>query len=158
MSEESIVVEGAMCKCQFGNKPDKIKVLSQDKEYANDGKLIVSTKDIGGSTLEANCFGTCPKLGSPPPPCKPMITEWKNFYTEVTLSNGGQIILKSSKAVCAIAGSPCIEFIDDGQTEEIAPQNFENVDKEVHTQLNPLINIEDMECPEPTNDNIIIKF
>ncbi|MFV0329235.1 MAG: DUF4280 domain-containing protein [Dysgonomonas sp.] len=158
MSEESIVVEGAICKCQFGNKPDKIKVISHQKEYANDGKLMVTTLEIGAATLEANCFGTCPKLGSPPPPCKPVITEWQDFYEEVTLSNGGQIILKSSRAICAVAGSACIEFMDDGQIEEIAQQNFDNADEEMHSQLNPLIDIADIGCPEPLNEGIIIKL
>ena len=51
MAEKHIVVQGAMCKCQFGQAPDKIKVLSHKKEYANDKdaskKLIVTTKEIG---------------------------------------------------------------------------------------------------------------
>ena len=38
MAEKHIVVQGAMCKCQFGQAPDKIKVLSHKKEYANDKK------------------------------------------------------------------------------------------------------------------------
>ncbi len=158
MSEESIVVEGAMCKCKFGNKPDKIKVLSHQKEYANNGKLIVTTRETGANTLEANCFGTCPKSGSPPPPCKPVITEWQDYYEAVELSNGGQVILKSSKAVCAVAGSPCIEFLDDGQIEEISQQNFDNADKETQAQLNPLVNIEDLSCPEPEGEGLTIKY
>lgn len=156
MAENKIVVDGATCKCQFGNAPDNLKVISHQKEYANNGKLIVTTKEIGNATLEKNCFGTCPKLGSPSPPCKPVITEWQGYYEEVTLCNGGQIIIDSSKAVCAIAGSPCIEIINPGQIEEPCSQNFENANEDVQGQLNPLVNIEDIKLPEPSYQGIII--
>ncbi|MFK7033270.1 DUF4280 domain-containing protein [Flavobacterium oreochromis] len=145
MAEKHIVVQGAICKCQFGQTTDKIKVLSHQKEYANDKegtkKLIVTTKEIGSSTFEKNTFGNCPKMGNPPPPCKPMITEWKDFYKNVTLSNGGNMIIETSKTVCAIAGTPCIEIIDHGQRTEASLQNFKNVNKDVIRQINPLINL-----------------
>ncbi|HEX8575151.1 MAG TPA: PAAR-like protein [Flavobacterium sp.] len=104
----------------------------------------MTTKEIGGTTLEKNTFGNCTKMGNPPPPCKPMITEWKDFYKDVTLSNGGNTILENSKAVCAIAGTPCIEIIDHGQRAEASTQNFKNANKEVHKQINPLVSPEDM--------------
>lgn len=156
MAEKHIVVQGAMCKCQFGQMPDKLKVLSHKKEYANDKeaskKLIVTTKEIGATTLENNTFGNCPKMGNPPPPCKPMITEWKDFYKEVTLSNGGNIILEDSKAVCAIAGTPCIEIIDHGQRAEASQQNFKNADQDVQQQINPLVDSESMYKKESTHE------
>ncbi len=161
MSKKAIVVQGAMCKCQFGNAPDKIKVLSHKKEFANDPdgskKLIVTTLEIGGATLEKNCFGTCPKLGSPPPPCKPVITEWKDYYKEVTLSNGGNIILESSKAVCAVAGVPCIEIIHHGQMAELCEQNFKNTNEDVQSQLNPMIDMDEMLLTEPTHLGVTSK-
>ncbi|MFV0332154.1 MAG: DUF4280 domain-containing protein [Dysgonomonas sp.] len=160
MSEKAIVVQGAICKCQFGSAPDKIKVLSHQKEFVNDSdgadKMIVTTKEIGGATLEMNCFGTCPKLGSPPPPCKPVITEWTDYYEEVVLSNGGYIIHEGSKAVCAISGTPCIEIIHHGQISEPCPQNFNNANEDVQGQLNPMVDITEMDLPERTNDGIII--
>lgn len=159
MSEKHIVVQGALCKCQFGQVPDKLKVLSHTKEYANDKeaskKLIVTTKEIGGATLEKNTFGNCPKMGNPPPPCKPMITEWQDFYEGVLLSNGGNIILEDSKAVCAIAGTACINIIDHGQRAEASQQNFENADKDVQQQINPLVNPEEMYNKQPINEGII---
>jgi len=36
MAEKHIVVQGAICKYQYGQAPDTLKVLSHDKEYAND--------------------------------------------------------------------------------------------------------------------------
>ncbi|MBF7090760.1 DUF4280 domain-containing protein [Flavobacterium sp. ALJ2] len=148
MAEKHIVVQGAQCTCQFGETPDKIMVLSHKKEYANDKtaskKLIVTTKEIGGATLEKNTFGKCSKNGYPQPICKPNITEWKDFYKKVTLSNGGNIILEDSKAICAIAGSPCIEIIDHGQKAEASSQNFKNANKEVSKQINPLVSPDEM--------------
>ena len=149
MAEKHIVVQGAICKCQYGQAPDTLKVLSHDKEYANDKdaskKRIATTKEIGGATLEKNTFGNCMKIGgNPPPPCKPVITEWKDFYNKVTLSNGGNILLEDSKAVCAIAGTPCIEIIDHGQRTEASAQNFKNTNKEIQRQINPLVTPEEM--------------
>ena len=158
MTEKYIVVQGAVCKCQFGQLVDKIKVLSHEKEYANDKdaskKLIVTTQEIGGATLEKNTFGNCLKMGNPPPPCRPMITEWKNFYDKVTLNNGGNIILEDSKAVCAIAGTPCIEIIDHGQRTQASKQNFKNANKDVHKQINPLVNPEEMYKQQPEHKGI----
>lgn len=148
MAEKHIVVQGALCKCQFGQTPDKLKVLSHQKEYANDRaaskKLIVTTKEVGAATFEKNTFGSCTKMGSPPPPCKVMVTEWQNFYDKVQLSNRGYIILEDSKAVCAIAGTPCIEIIDHGQRAEASQQNFKNANQDVQQQINPLIDSESM--------------
>ncbi|MBB6370815.1 DUF4280 domain-containing protein [Chryseobacterium shigense] len=153
MAEKHIVVQGAMCKCQFGQVPDKLKVLSHQKEYANDKnaskKLIVTTKEIGGATFEKNTFGNCTKMGSPPPPCKIMVTEWKDYYEKVQLTNTGYIILENSKAVCAIAGTPCIEIIDHGQRTEGSPQNFKNADQDVQQQINPLVDSEEMYNEQP---------
>ncbi|SHM50687.1 DUF4280 domain-containing protein [Chryseobacterium polytrichastri] len=156
MAEKHIVVQGAMCKCQFGQAPDKLKVLTHKKEYANDKdaskKLIVTTKEIGAATFEKNTFGNCTKMGVPPPPCKIMVTEWQNFYDKVQLSNGGFIILEDSKAICAIAGTPCIEIIDNGQRAEACQQNFKNADKDVQQQINPLVDSESMQKKEMVYD------
>jgi len=158
MAEKHIVVQGALCKCQFGQMPDKLKVLSHQKEYANDKdaskKLIVTTKEIGAATFEKNTFGNCIKMGTPPPPCKIMVTEWKDYYEKVQLNNGGYIIVETSKAVCAIAGTPCIEIIDHGQRTEGSPQNCKNADKDVQQQINPLVDAEEMYEKQPENKEI----
>ncbi|WES99984.1 DUF4280 domain-containing protein [Chryseobacterium arthrosphaerae] len=157
MAEKHVVVQGAMCRCQFGQAPDKLKVLTHQKEYANDKaaskKLIVTTKEIGGATFEKNTFGNCTKMGGPPPPCKIMVTEWQNFYDKVQLSNGGFIIVEDSKAICAVAGTPCIEIIDHGQRAEAGSQNFKNADKDVQQQINPLVDAEEMRKEEKNNDD-----
>ena len=158
MSEKHIVVQGATCICQFGNCPDSLVVKTHQKEYANDAegsdKLIVTTKETGASTLKNNSFGSCTKLGSPPPPCKVNITEWKDFYEPVTLGNGGKAILESSKAVCAIAGSPCISITHHGQTAELSAQNFKNANREIQSQINPMVDIREMNQSEILDEGI----
>lgn len=149
MAEKHIVVQGAVCMCNFGATPDKLKVLTQHKEYINDTngsqKLIASTLDIG-PTFEKNTFGPCAKLRKKP--CTAIVLQWKGFYEDITLSNGGQILLEDSKASCPIGGSDCIKIVFHGQTAEISVQNFKNVDIETNNLLNPAVNIEDITTPK----------
>ncbi|MFI8606057.1 DUF4280 domain-containing protein [Cellulophaga baltica] len=134
MSQKHLVCQGAICKCQFGVTPDNLKVLTQQKIYINDDKsskkLVASTMDLG-LTFEKNTFGTCAKMGSPPPPCVPNIIQWDGFYDKVTLPNRGNPLLEDSKGTCAIAGTPCIEILFHGQVAEPSQQNVENTDDEV---------------------------
>jgi hypothetical protein len=64
MAEKHIVVQGAQCMCNFGTAPDKLKVLTNQKEYANDKegsqKPIATTMDIG-TTFEKICLVHVPK-------------------------------------------------------------------------------------------------
>ena len=141
--DKHIVVQGATCKCKFSVEPktDVLKVKTQSKHYANDKegseKLIATTKDIG-QTLEANTFGKCKKqpMGSDYKPCQAVITEWKDFYEKVTLSNQGKILLEDSKATCPIGGPDCIEITKHGQKAEVSKQNVKKANPVIHNQLN----------------------
>ncbi|MBO0593358.1 DUF4280 domain-containing protein [Cellulophaga sp. E16_2] len=146
-SDKSLVCQGAMAQCQQGFVPDLLKVLSQQKYYINDqagsDKLIGNTMDLG-IPFEAGTFGQC-KLqptGSSFMPCIPNIIKWDGAYEKVELANGGQILTKTSKAICAIAGSAVIEFMTTGQMGAPSASNFEEVSQQMHQQLNPLINME----------------
>lgn len=143
MSEKRLVVQGASCMCKFGTTPDKLIVLTNTKEYANDSsssqKLIATSKDIN-ATFQAGTFGSCNKQRNAP--CKATITEWSNFYENVQLSNGGNPLLEDSKATCPIGGKDCIEITFHGQTDEMSQQNINNTKAEVLQVLNPAVNIE----------------
>lgn len=158
MSEKHAVVQGALCKCQFGDFPDKLMVLSQTKNYANDNKgskkLIASTMDIGGATFQKNTFGFC-KLqptGNSFKPCQIVITKWDQVYKKVTLSNNGMILLENSKASCAISGSPSISIINHGQTAE---GSVSDSNENVQSQINPLVDNSDMNEEEQIEEIII---
>ena len=122
MASKHQVVQGATVKCKFSVAPqtDTLKVLTQNKHYANDketsDKLIASDKDIG-QTLEKNTFGNCKMqpAGTSYLPCQAVITKWSGVYEKVTLSNKGKILLEDSKATCPIGGPDCIEITKHGQ-------------------------------------------
>lgn len=139
MAEKHIVVQGAQCMCKFGTAPDKLKVLTHSKEFANDSdgskKQIATTMDIG-STFEKNMFGSCSKMNNKP--CTAVVSKWSGFYEQTILANGGKILLEDSKATCPVGGSDCIEIIQHGQKSEGSKQNFDNADKDVQAQLNPM--------------------
>jgi hypothetical protein len=139
MAEKHIVVQGAQCMCKFGSAPDKLKVLTHTKEYANDKdgsqKSIGTTMDIG-PTFEKNMFGSCSKMYNKP--CNAVVTKWSCFYEDTILTNGGKILLEDSKATCPIGGPDCIEIVQHGQKAEASKQNFNNANKDVQSQLNPM--------------------
>ncbi|KQS40982.1 DUF4280 domain-containing protein [Pedobacter sp. Leaf194] len=139
MAEKHIVVQGAQCMCKFGSAPDKIKVLTHKKEYANDqaasSKPIVTTVDIG-ATFEKNTFGSCSKMNNRP--CNAVVSKWSGFYEKTVLSNNGKILLEDSKATCPVGGPDCIEIVHHGQKSEPSKQNVNNSNKDVQAQLNPM--------------------
>lgn len=146
MAQKEIIVQGATCECQFGFQPDKLKVLTQQKHYANDkdasNKLIASDKDIG-MTFEKNTFGKCkmqPTSGGYLP-CVPALNQWQGMYEDTILTNGGKILLEDSKGTCSIAGSPCISFTHTGQKGQPSQQNMDNADEELLSQVSPVIDM-----------------
>ncbi|WP_309607569.1 DUF4280 domain-containing protein [Flavobacterium sp.] len=151
MSEKHVVVQGATCKCKFSVAPqtDKLKVLTQTKDFGNDKdgskKLIATDKEIG-QTLEKNTFGNCilqPTSGGYLP-CITVIIKWSNVYDKFTLSNQGKILLEDSKATCPIGGPDCISIDYHGQKTEGSNTNSKNANEQVHSQLNPMVDMKDM--------------
>lgn len=154
MSQKEIIVQGATCQCQFGFQTDKLRVLTQQKQYANDKdgseKLIASHMDIG-MTFEKNTFGQC-KLqpaNSGYLPCVPALTQWQGQYKEMLLINKGQILLEDSKGICSVSGSPCISFLQTGQKANPSQDNVKNADEDIQSQVNPLVNLKDMQKEDP---------
>lgn len=152
MAEKHVVCQGAICICKFGGAPDKLVVLSHQKEYVNDveasQKLLATSLELG-ATFEKNCFGPCSKLPYSPP-CAASVVQWSGCYEEVIASNGGTILLEDSKATCPIGGTDCIEIIFHGQVTEMSAQNEENAEEEVLAQIYPWGNL--------TEDNMYINI
>jgi len=142
MSEKHLVCQGGICMCKYGTTPDKFKVISQKKHFINDEqgseKLLGNTKDIG-QPFDAKTFGSCKKMNNNP--CKPAITKWTKFYENVVLDNGGKLLLEDSKAICSVAGDPCVEFTFHGQTAAVSSKSADKADPDVSSNLNPLINV-----------------
>ena len=142
------IVQGAVCKCQFGTAPDKLKVHTQSSTYINDNgasdKLAVTTTDIG-PTFEKNTFGSCAKQNNNP--CIAQITQWSGAE-EQSIFGAGNLLTEQSKATCPIGGTDCISIVYHGQQAEVTSQNVKNVDPEVQGQINPFVDIEKLEMDE----------
>ena len=164
MSEKHVIVQGATVKCKFSVEPktDKIKVLTQKKHYANDGegseKLIATTKELG-QTLEKNTFGKC-KLqptSSDCLPCMATITNWSNFYENVTLSNKGKILTVDSKATCPIGGPDCITIDKHGQKGSASSQDVQKTDDEVANNINPAADMNGFKQDEDQKQGVVVE-
>jgi hypothetical protein len=144
MSQKHLVCQGALCKCNFGTTPDKLKVLTQSKRYINDKdgseKLMATHKDIG-KTFEKNTFGSCAKMNNNP--CQVVVTEWSGFYDKITLEdNKGKALLEDSKATCPIGSKDCITILKHGQFAEVSSQNIKNANEEAVAELCPFMDLE----------------
>lgn len=162
MSEKHIVVHGGTVKCQFSVEPktDKLQVLTQTKDYANDkdgeNKLIATDKEIG-QTLEKNSFGKCkmqPNGSGDFLPCMATILKWSKPYEKLTMSNKGKALTEESKATCPIGGADCISIDKHGQKTEAGKQNIKNANQETHNQTNPLVNIKELAQKKSTSEGL----
>ena len=144
MSQKHLVCQGALCKCNFGTTPDKLKVLTQSKRYINDKdgseKLMATHKDIG-KTFEKNTFGSCAKMNNNP--CQVVVTEWSGYYEKITLEdNKGKALLEDSKATCPVGSKDCIIILKHGQIAEVSSQNLKNANKDAVVELCPMMDLD----------------
>ena len=145
MTQKHLVCQGATCQCQFGNAPDKLKVLTQTKAFINEKepqeKLVATTADVG-ATFEKNTFGLC-KLqptGNSFKPCQALVTQWSGAYEKITYEiNNGHPLLEDSKGTCPIGGTDCIDIINHGQVAEITSRNLHNADPIKMDMINPFM-------------------
>lgn len=155
MSEKKLVCQGAICKCSFGDFPDKLVVSSQQKHYINDTrgsqKLMATDKELG-APFQAKTFGQCKMqpTGSSFKPCMPAITTWNGFFEKTQIqSNQGFPLLENSKGICSFGGAPSVEITFHGQVAVPSAQNITNADPEVLSQIMPLINVNEIDAPDP---------
>lgn len=138
MADKHFVVQGAICKCSFGDTSSQLQVTTAT-EYINDysgtTKAVASTKETGHPFLPPT-FGMC-KLSHNT--CIPAITKWLDYSSNITLSNNGQILTEDSKAVCAVSGSPCISIRHHGQTVTVDTLSGQETSNESTSALNPLV-------------------
>ena len=145
MAQKHLVCQGATCQCQFGNAPDKLKVLTQTKAFINEEepqeKLVATTADIN-ATFEKNTFGLCKlqPIGNSFKPCQAIVTQWSGAYENVTYEeNNGHPLLEDSKATCPIGGKDCISIINHGQVFEITNRNLHSADPIKMDMINPFM-------------------
>ncbi len=158
---KAIVCQEAEVECMHGDMPDKIVSVTTNNQYVNDPdgakKMIVTTMDIG-QPFEKKTFGQCklqPTIAGFKP-CQPQIQEWQDFYEKVTLDDGGNPILEDSKAICPIAGAPCIRIKFHGQSAGMSDSAEEEADEEVQNQINPLASNDDEEEEQEAKHELMI--
>lgn len=144
MAIKHLVVDGAICMCNYGVTPDFLKVISQKKEYANDAqgvkKLIAGTMDIG-CPFQAGTFGVCVKTRAV---CKSSVIQWSGYYSKTQLSNNGYPLLEDSKATCPVGGTDCIRIVFHGQITEINKPDLFAARPQVTKILNPAVKLSDV--------------
>ena len=144
MATKHLVVDGAICMCNFGATPDLLKVVANNKEYANDAlgakKLIASTMDIG-SPFYAGTFGVCATTRAV---CKSSVIQWSGYYSKTQLSNSGYPLLEDSKATCPIGGPDCIRIVFHGQITEINKPNLFVAKPQITKILNPAVKMSEI--------------
>lgn len=137
MADKHFVVQGAVCKCSFGNTSSKLQV-SATSEYINDHsgstKAVASTSETG-NPFSPGTFGICKFSHNA---CTPAIIQWLGFSSNITLSRGGKILTEDSTAICGVSGAPCISISYHGQTAAIAPHSDNDAHAESTQALNPL--------------------
>ncbi len=148
MKKKHYVCQGAICRCLYGNAPDKLVVKTQNYHYINDkygsSKLTVTTADVG-ATFEKNSFGSCSKKNNSP--CTVAVTQWNGYYEKVTIvSKGeGKALLEDSTADCPVGGSGCISIVFHGQQAELSKSNFRKVDPQLCDLMNPAGDMENIQ-------------
>jgi hypothetical protein len=136
-----LVCQGATCTCTMaGGTTAKLKVITQQKYYINDDqgsdKLIATDME---KTVASLNFKTCKPGTFSSTPCAANLM-WNNIYESMELSNGGKPLIALSKATCSTGGG-MITILKHGQTTSLCQANFDNSNKDVHNQLNPLVNL-----------------
>jgi hypothetical protein len=156
MSLKEKVVQGALCQCQFGTTPDKLKVLTQQKYFINDlggsSKLAATHKDIG-TTFEKNTFGSCKKMNNAP--CSAVVTAWSGYYEKEKYSPpDGYILLEDSKATCPVGGKDCISIMKTGQIGEPSNSTIKNADEELQSHVSPVMDIKNYDKPRENKSEL----
>jgi len=130
-----LVCEGALCKCDAGAAPVKLKVDSHKKAYINNNKLLATVKDVKFE-LPTAPFVTCKNIPSQNKTCQPQFEKWTKPYKDIEVE-GNQVITDKSELKCiAYGGTITIEM--HGQQQEVNETQANNVDRNIATQVNPL--------------------
>jgi hypothetical protein len=99
---QQLVCNGAVCVCNKGSAPSKLKVTSHNKDEVQD-KLIATNQD---KTFKP--FGTCALKRNKP--CSPSLTDWEGYYEEVGIvEEENKPLLEKSTIKCTVGGTVSIK-------------------------------------------------
>lgn len=130
------ITDKAKCMCKFGTAPGLLKVVGHELLYINKNRKMATSKDLKECFYPPG-FATC-KYSYPPRPCKVMVVKWTNPYKKMRVNRDAYPLMPDSKAVCAVAGSECIEIINEGQVEILGAAHANNATAEHQGDLDPM--------------------
>jgi GH24 family phage-related lysozyme (muramidase)/plastocyanin len=133
-----LICEGALCKCDAGEKPVKIKVDSHKKAYINDNKLIATVKDVTFE-LPTAPFVTCKNIPSQNKTCQPKFEQWTKPYKDIEV-DGNAVITDKSELKCLQYGGT-ITILKHGQTQDVNAEQANNMDRTIAAQVNALADL-----------------
>lgn len=111
------ITDGAKCICKYGTAQGLLKVNSQRFVMINAFKQIATTQELE-NTFYAPAFGSCTYNSPYIKACNPSVVKWSTWYKGMRLSGNAYPLLPESKATCAVAGTECIEIVDEGQIDQ----------------------------------------
>lgn len=133
---KEFITDGALCMCQYGAAPGKLKVSFNDKVTINGGKKIATNMDLG-NCFQPPGFGSCNQNPMMSKPCNPSVVQWSNAFEKLKIKSAAHPLMPNSKAICAIAGSECIQIQNHGQVAVLGTAQMNNSSAEHQTELDP---------------------
>ena len=100
-TEQELVCNGAVCRCDKGTLPSPLQVTSNQHAYLQ-GKLVATTQD---KTFVP--FGTCALKNNQP--CVPTLLLWQDAFELVAVDSPlSRPLLEKSTIMCAVGGKVSI--------------------------------------------------
>jgi GH24 family phage-related lysozyme (muramidase)/plastocyanin len=133
-----LVCDGALCQCDAGAAPVKLKVDSHKKAYINDNKLLATVKDIKFELTTAP-FATCKNIPSQNKTCQPKFEKWTKPYKDIEVE-GNQVITDKSELMCMAYGGK-VTITMHGQKQTVNAGQADNMDRAIAAQVNSLADL-----------------
>jgi plastocyanin len=133
-----LVCDGALCQCDAGAAPVKLKVDSHKKAYINDNKLLATVKDIKFELTTAP-FATCKNIPSQNKTCQPKFEKWTKPYKDIEVE-GNQVITDKSELMCMAYGGK-VTITMHGQKQTVNAGQADNMDRVIAAQVNSLADL-----------------
>jgi predicted chitinase/plastocyanin len=133
-----LVCDGALCQCDAGAAPVKLKVDSHKKAYINDNKLLATVKDIKFELTTAP-FATCKNIPSQNKTCQPKFEKWTKPYKDIEVEDN-QVITDKSELMCMAYGGK-VTITMHGQKQTVNAGQADNMDRAIAAQVNSLADL-----------------
>ncbi|MDR1199837.1 MAG: DUF5675 family protein [Prevotellaceae bacterium] len=135
-----LVCKGALCKCDKGAAPGRLKITSHSKYYINDAsgeKLVATVADV---QFEEPAFGTCAAKNNSK--CKPAAIKWEvKAGDEHPVAGGNKILTDNGKLTCT-AGGGKIEILAHGQVQSVSSVDMDDYSAGIENAVNCLASSE----------------